>query len=287
MANVRVVTDTVAQLPADIARSFSIEIVPVATVAYRGKVYTDGVDLTLPLVDRILEEEPGRFRTSAIPPSYFLNVFDRLARATDQILVVTLSSRLSAVHNSASLAVQEFSRTRPGVKVRVVDSLNASGGEGLVALEAAKAAAAGFSLEETAAAAERARDNVLCMFVFDTTRYVYRTGRVPRMVGEAADKLSVKPVARLGKDGRVHFVTIARSRKRGIEHVMRALHAAAGERTVDVAVLHAATGADALDLKSRLLAEFRCETALISEFSPVMSYATGPGVLGAAVCPLV
>lgn len=269
------------------AKALLIEVVPVATVVSHGRTYTDGVDLTPSLVEKIMEEEPGRFRTSAIPPSYFVNTFERLSRESSDILVVTLSSRLSAVYNSAVMASEQLAKEKPGIRIRVLDSLSASGGEGLIALAAAKAAAKGLSVDETLAVAEKARERVLCMFVFDTTRYVYRTGRVPRVVGEAADKLGVKPVCKLGKDGRVHFVMIARSRKKGVQYIMDALHNWAANRPVDAAVLHSAAEADAQELKSRIVAEFTCETVFVSEFSQVMSYATGPGVLGAAVLPVV
>lgn len=285
MARVRVVTDSIAQLPAELAREYLVEVVPAATVVCDGKVLTDGIDLTIQLAYDCLSRNPGGWATSAISPSYFLDVFEKLSVSTSSLVCVTVSSKLTAVHNVACIAAEQAMARNAGLAIRVVDSMNAAGGEGLIALAAARAAKEGGSLEQVVLAAENGRRKTRCMFVFDTVKFVYRTGRVPRVVGEAGDRLGIKPLARIGEDGKVHFVSLGRSRGRGVEHILQSMHESIGSGPVDAVVVHTAAALEAEALKSKVAAEFNCRSLFVSEFSPIMGYATGPGVLGMAICP--
>lgn len=152
-------------------------------------------------------------------------------------------------------------------------------------MAAARAAASGKPFGEVLQAAESARDSVRCLYVLDTMRYVHRTGRVPRKVGGAAERLSIRPVCKIGKDGLAHLVTLGRSLNKGVELITRMLREGEGNGSVDVMVMHAAAEPQAQELKYRVQAEFNCRSIVVSEFSPIMGYATGPGVLGLAVCP--
>lgn len=287
MGNVRVVTDTIAQVPAEVAKEYMVEVVPAATAVCDGKVLTDGVDLTLQVAYDCLARNPRGWLTSAISPRYFASVFDKLAESTSDVVCVTVSSKLSAVYNVATIAAEQAMNDRHGLRVWVVDSLSAAGGEGLISLAAARAAMEGKSIDEVVSAAESARSRTHCMFVFDTIKFVYRTGRVPKIVGEAGDRLGVRPIARIGQDGKVHFVTLSRSRAKGVEQIMKTLRESDGYKPVDAVVVHTAAAADAEALKARVEGEFECRSIFVSEFSPIMGYATGPGVLGVAVCSLV
>lgn len=127
MPNVRIITDTISQLPSGLAKEYSIEVIPAATVVCDGKVLTDGVDLTLSAAFALLEQNPRQWVTAAITPSYFVTAFDELSELTNDILCITASSKLTTVYNSAILATAATSKKRPGLQLRVFDSMNASG----------------------------------------------------------------------------------------------------------------------------------------------------------------
>jgi DegV family protein with EDD domain len=140
-------------------------------------------------------------------------------------------------------------------------------------------------MEEVIVAAERARENAECLFVFGTTKHLYRSGRIPRAASQVGSVLGAKPVCRIGRDGRVHFIGVVRSRAKGVERVLRMLREHVGSRPVYGMVLHTAAADDAESLRGRVEREFNCMEVLVSEFSPVMGYAVGPGLLGVALCP--
>ncbi len=285
MSNVRIITDTIAQLPPDVAGRYGIEVVPAATATCGGKVLTDGVDLTIPEVYRALDRG-ARFTTAAISPAHFSRVLERLSETTSEIVCITVSEKLSSVFRSASAAAEGIIRSRPWLDLKVFDSRNATGGQGLIVLSAAMVAARGKTLCDVLLAAEKARRQAWCLFVMDTVRYAHRTGRIPKLFGDVAETAGVKPMFKIGKDGLVHLVSFSRDRGKGILRIMDSLEAEMGRNLIDVFVAHSAAAQDAKDIEARLQARFNCRYSYFSEFSPIMAFGAGPGVLGVAACPV-
>ena len=285
MQRVRIVTDTVAQLTEEIIQRFWIKVVPAATIFCDGRTFVDGVDISPAEAYQLLAQNPSQFTTAATPPDYFSKAFEELSNTVKEILCITVSSKLSAVYNTAVVAGEQVTEKAPELRIRVFDSMSASGGEGLIAFAAARAAAAGLDLDGVTAVAEEARQNSECLFVFDTLRDAYRTGRIPKVASQAAAILSVRPLCRIGRDGKVHFIGLARSRAKGVQRMFEIARERVGDMPIYVMVMHTAALADAERLKARVETEFNCREVFVSEFSPVMGYATGPGVLGIALCP--
>ena len=285
MQRVRIVTDTVAQLTEELIQRHWIKVVPAGTIHCDGRDFVDGVDITPAEAYRLLADDPSQFATAATSPRYFSEAFDELSSTVNEIFCITVSSKLSAVYNTAVLVSEQISEKTPELKIRVFDSMNAAGGEGLIALAAARAAARGLDLDGVTAVADKAREHSEVIFVFDTLRHVYRSGRIPKVVSQAADKLNVRPLCHIYGDGRVHFIGLARSRQKGLQRIIEMARERVGDKPIYVMVVHADALADAEKLKDRVEVEFNCCDTFISEFSPIMGYATGPGTLGIAFCP--
>jgi fatty acid-binding protein DegV len=96
--------------------------------------------------------------------------------------------------------------------------------------------------------------------------------------------LSIKPILAISPktSGVVHFIGAVRSRERGIEKMLKIMRSRVGQAPAHVAVMHAYAPDEAEKLKERVLAEFNCAELWVTEFSPVMGYATGTGTLGLA-----
>ena len=285
MQKVRIVTDTVAQLTEEIIQKHWIKVVPAATIFCNGKIFVDGVDISAAEAYRLLAQNPSQFTTAAIPPDYFRKAFEELSNSVKEILCITVSSKLSGVYNNAVMASEQMRERAPDLNIRVFDSMNAAGGEGLIALAAARAAAGGLGLDGVTAVADRARESAECLFVFDTLRDAYRTGRIPKVASRVGTILRVRPLCRIYRDGRVHFIGLTRSRGKGVQRIIEIARERVGDMPVYVMVMHTAALADAEKLKAQVEREFNCRDVLVTEFSPVMGYATGPGVLGIALCP--
>jgi DegV family protein with EDD domain len=271
-----------ACLNRELAEKYEIGIIPINLYA-GGKNYRDGVDITPSEAYKLFLEDPDSFNTSSASPMDCLQAFREASRQAPNILCITLSTGLSTLYNAA-VDARELARDElPGITIEVMDSHQATPSEGMIALAAARAAAEGKDLSEVIQAAEKVKSKVNAIVLLDTTKYVYRSGRVPKIASMIGSALNIRPV--LTVSGTVHFSGMVRSRKQGIERILQMMRDRVGNRPVHIAVFHAYALDEAERLKERISAEFNCIEVWLSEFSPVMGYACGTGTVGTAFYP--
>ncbi len=273
-------TDSIASLTPEIVKQYRLRIVPI-NIYFDGKVYRDGVDITPSEAYRLLEEAPDLFATSAASAGEYLEAYQELSAQSQAILCITLSSGLSTLCNMARLAKEEAKDKLPGTTIEVMDSKTAAGGEGLVALAAARAAAEGKDLAEVIKIAEVVRDRVNVIGLMKTVRHVHRTGRIPKLAARAASIINIKPIFTI-TGGVVRFAGLARTREHGVKRVLNIMRKKVGTRPVHVIVSHANVPDEGERLKERISSEFNCAELWLTDFSPVMGYATGRGTLAVA-----
>lgn len=277
---VAIVTDSIACLTRELVEQYQVRIVPVNFYA-NGRVYKDWNGVTPSEAYQLFLKDPESFRTSAASPADYFEVYRELGQRVSDILCVTTSSKLSTEYDSARVARERARAELPQVSIEVVDSETATAAEGFIALAAARAAARGKSLAEVTEAAMKTRDEVTLIAFLDTVRYVYRTGRVPRIATSVGAKLNIRPIFTISS-GVVCFKGMVRSRQRGIDQLICKMRDKVGQDPVHIAVMHAYAPDEAEKLKERVAAEFNCAELWVAEFSPLMGYATGTGTLGLA-----
>lgn len=271
-----------ACLNREMVEKYEIEIIPIIFYA-GGKIYHDGEDITPTEAYKLFLEDPDSFNTSSASPADCLEIYRKASQRTPNILCVTVSIGLSTLYNAANDAVELAREELPGISIAVLDSSTATPAEGMVALAAARAAADGQDLPACLQAAEKVKAKVNALVLLDTLRHVYRSGRVPRIASLIGAAINVRPI--LTVSGTVHFTSLVRSRKQGIERILRMMKDRLGERPAHVAVTHAYAPEEAGMLKERVAAEFNCVELWLSEFSPIMGYACGTGTIGTAFYP--
>jgi DegV family protein with EDD domain len=247
----------------------------------QGKTYRDLVDITPTEAYKLFLQDPERFNTTPASPGHYLEAYRTAVNGAKDILCVTLSSKLSTGFEIARLAKEQAKTDLPQTNIEVLDSQNVTAAEGFVALAGARAAAAGKGLAEVVQVAKQVREKVTFLAFLETIRYVYRTGRVPKMAAQFGSILSIKPIL-TSSNGLVRFKGIARNREQGIRRLLEIMRKKVDNQPVHVGVMHAFAPDEASMLKERIAAEFNCNELWISEFSPVMGYATGTGTLGLA-----
>jgi len=275
-----IVTDSLACLTPELARRYNIFVVPLSFML-KGQVYRDWVDISPSQAYELFLQDPDSFQSSAPAPVDFLNTFREAGRTADNVLCVTLSAKLSNTYNTASLAAREIKPEFPHVNFTIIDSMTTTAAEGMVALAGARAAEAGLDILEIVGAAEKAAARVKFYAVLDTIRHVYRSGRIPKIASQIGSVLQVRPILSITPetDGFVHFDGIVRTRQNGVERILKMMQGEAGSRPVRVAVMHAYALEEAQKLKERVAAMFNCREIWLTEFSPLMGYATGTGTL--------
>ena len=275
-----VVTDSIACLTNELVEQYKIEIVPIRLLV-QGKVYRDSLDITPSEAYELFLQDPESFTTSPSSPGHYLEVYREASERAKSILCITLSSKLSTGYDMARAAKEQAKTELPTTFIEVLDSQNVTAAEGFVALAAARAAANGKDLTGVIKVAEKVRDKVTFIILLDTIRHVYRTGRIPKVAAQVGSILKIKPIL-TSSDGLVRFNGLVKNRERGISRLLEMLRDKVGKNPVHLAVMHAYAPEEAEMLKERISSEFNCAELWITEFSPVMGYATGTGTVGFA-----
>jgi DegV family protein with EDD domain len=279
MSKVLVMTDTVACIPKDLAREYNIKVVPAANIFYDGHEYIDGVTLIATDAYQLIKKDPDRFVTSALTPAYLAEEFGKASKETQNILFITLSSALSAASKTAQLAAELSKEKTPQTTIRIFDSKTVGGAQGLIALAAAKAATKGMSLDDIASIAEKARQQTHGLMMLDTLRYVYRTGRMSKMGSRIAAMFNIKPINRMTDEGKLEMVDRTRNRDDGLEILINLIQDYAKTDALHFIVSHADASDMANQFSEMLKQKFNCLSLIISDYSPVMGYGSGPGAI--------
>ena len=280
MVSVAVVVDSIACLTREMVEQYGVTVLPLNF--YVGdRIYRDWVDVTPSEAYKLFLKDPDSFKTSSVSPGECLEAYREIGKKADSILCITVSSKISAVNNSAIEAKNQVMEELPHVSVEVFDSRTCAAAEGFIALAAARAAAEGKNLVEVVKVAEEVRERANFLIFLDTIKHVYRSGRIPKIASQAGSILSVKPILTTAS-GVLHFAGVARSKKSGVDKLLKMMRDRVGSNPVHVAVTHAYAPDDAEVLKERISSEFDCSELWISEFSPLMGYACGTGALGVA-----
>ena len=277
---VAIVADSIACLTKELVEQYGITIAPIP-ITFQGKIYRDWVDITPTEAYELFLKDPDSFKTAGASPGIFLEAYRQASKRAKNILCITISAKISGACEAAKQAVEEARKEMPQLSIEVMDSQTVTASEGLVALAAARADEAGKSLAEVVKVAEEMRDRVTFLALLDTIRHVYRTGRIPKIAAQAGSMLGIKPIL-TSSGGLIKFAGAVRSRAHGIEKLLKIMRGKVGESPAHVIVMHAYAPEDAEKLKERVAAEFNCAELWITEFSPVMGYATGTGTLGLA-----
>ena len=219
---VRIVTDSTADIPAEVADALGIAVVPL-TVFFGEEAFLDGVDLDNAGFYRKLQSSKDLPRTSQPAPASFQAAYTRLIdEGADAILSVHLSSKLSGTYQSACTARDSLPESVRHIPVEVIDSKSISVGMSRAIMQAAEEARRGLGLEEIKAHAldQLARTHILA--VLDTLEYVKRGGRIGGARAMLGNMLSVKPLIAL-KDGEVVPVEQPRTRNKAYTRIAQLL----------------------------------------------------------------
>ena len=280
MKKVAVMADSIGCIPRDLVETYGIEIVA-PNIYWNGSVYRDWLDITPGQAYELLQKDPEAFSTAAPSPGDLADTYRKISETAESLLFVTVSSKVSTLHNAAIAAKGLLKDELPDTRIEVLDSRTCTGAEGFVVMAAARVASEGKSLAEVIDAAKSVRDRVDLLFVLDTVRHAYRTGRIPRLASRVGSLLDVKPVMGWW-DGAARFKSMTRSREKGVEQIFSLMRSRVGGKRVHVAVHHTDAAEEGEKLKERVRQEFDCVDLWLTEFSPIMGYSAGRGALGLA-----
>jgi len=273
---VKIVTDSLSDITDDLARELGVTVVPLY-VRFGEEVYRDRVEMTTDEFYHKLVHGDTFPTTTQPPPGDFVDVYKKLAKETDEILVIVISSKLSGTYQSA---LQAKSMVEEKCRIEVIDSLTVAMGFGLIVIEAAKAAQAGANLDELADLVRKAMPRSHLIAYFDTLKYLAKGGRIGKAQGLLGAMLSIKPILTT-KEGEMAPLTRVRSLAAGMDYLY---NSAAGFSKIEaIAVEHATTPDEADKLVERLSSVFPKERIYRSTISPVVGTYAGPNAIALTV----
>ena len=269
-------TDSAADLSAHMLESMSVRKIPLNVFMkdapaqpcmLRGRAFYDAL-------------RAGQVAcTSAANLARFREAFSETLEAGRDILYLAFSSPLSCMYATARIAAEELREQYPERTIRIVDTLCASLGEGLLVYRCAEQQLRGFSLDELAAYAEETKLKIMHWFTVDDLMFLKRGGRASSVSAFAGTLLGIKPVLHVSDEGKLVPRQKVRGRKNAILELGRRFDAECTDKASTVFIAHADAHDAAEMLKSALLHEFGAKQVVIGEIGPVIGAHAGSGTV--------
>jgi DegV family protein with EDD domain len=275
-----VVTDTTAYLPDDLVAEHGIQLVSLY-VTLDGQQRRES-DITTAEYDDFYERlsrSEGGATTSQPSVGDFRAVYEPLLADGRDIVSIHLSAGISGTCDSARQARQQLAdEGKGGERITVVDSRSGCGGQGLMALIAARAAAEGLGPEESLERVGSARDTLKLWFAIDTLEYLRKGGRIGAAQALLGSALQIKPILTLEEE--ITPIERVRTRRRAFERLVDVARERkeAGARAWVVQHIHDPETARQLVEQCREV--FDDDPVFVSEVGPVIGAHIGPGLLG-------
>jgi len=273
---VQVITDSTLDIPHNLAVELGIRVVPIY-VRFGDKTYRDGVDIQVDEFYSMLSSSPFHPATSQPNPEDFTAVYKEYCDAVDGIVSIHISSKVSGTYNSAVLAQKMLESRCP---IEVIDSKFNSAGLGLVVIAAARLAQSGASLPEVTNEANRAINQVGMFGMFETMKYLARSGRVNKTIATASRILNVMPLLTF-HDGEIVRAGLVRIISRGMDKIYEFV-----KNNIPISeliIVHSEVSDQANQMKRRLLEFIEEEKISIAELGAGLGVHGGPGVLLAVI----
>ena len=278
MANYQIITDSGADLPVEKLAELDVKLVSLSLL-FRGQTLADSVtDETKEFYAAMRAGETAS--TAAVNPDGWAAVMEPALREGKDLLVIAFSSGLSTTYQSAMIAADELRETYPGRTIRVVDSLCASLGGGLLVWHACKMRDAGMSLDSLADWVEANKWHLCHWFTVDDLKYLKRGGRISAATALVGTMLNIKPVLHVDDEGHLVSVSKVRGRKASIEALAQQMEklSAFGENEVAF-ICHGDCLEDARLLEKMIKERCGVKEVFIGYTGAVIGSHSGPGTL--------
>mgnify|MGYP001245962089 CR=1 FL=1 len=277
MANVVVLTDSTAYIPAEITNQLPISVIPL-TLILDGKTYFDGEDIMPDEFYQLLLTSSSMPQTSQVTVSQYEKRFEQLIDEGYEILNLGISSGISSSYQSACQAQKSF----PGKPIEILDTKLVSMALGFQVLAAARAAKDGATLAECKLIAENAYPKIGVYFTVDSLKFLAAGGRINSAKRLLGTVLNIKPILEI-RDGKIELVESVISKKKALNRMVNLVEKGIdGRKPIRVSVFHALDHKAALVLQDELEKQFHPVENILSFVSPVVGAHVGPGTVSIA-----
>lgn len=280
-----VITDSAADIADDDMDRLDIHLVP-CRVQFGDRGYLDKVSITAEEFYTELDSNPNHPTTSQPSPGDYRRQLQFLARHFPDVLCLSITARASGALQAAQSAAE---RVDGAGRVHILDSKNASTGQGLLAIFAAECAKAGLSVTQTISALESLIPQTHSYALIRDLRYAVRGGRIPRYLQTISTLLRLLPILRTIPDGRVAGAGFLFGKHDRLRRFSRFVaRRTPADRPINVAVGHAQCVEDAAVLERHLRDRLPLiRTLTVTDLGAALGTHAGSGTLTVATQPYI
>ncbi len=267
--------DGAGDIPEDWLSKYDIQVIPI-NIHFNNKIFLQGVDLSNDDFYHLVETTGIIPKTSQPTPQQFVEFYTRIAQASDTILSLHVTSKLSGTYNSAVLAAKELKN-----KLNIIpfDSGSGSAAIGFMCKEIRQLEKSEATLQVILTRLNVIRQSVNIVLTLDTLEYARLSGRVKAVQASLASLVKIKPVIIL-KDGVLDMREKVRTRQRAIDRVIEIIHSRVNDRLVNVAVVHSQSIETAKELIKKVRETFHVNELILTDLSIGIAANLGPGTIG-------
>ena len=275
---IQLFTDTSANLPCELVNKYGISVIPFTytmdgvehipdTDKFDGKAYYDAI------------RGGSDVKTSMINVACFGEYFGKALEKGDDVLYIGMSGGISGTAHAAQLAVRELSESYPDRKIIAVDTLGASLGEGMLALEAAEKILEGMDISEIAAHVRRLIPHMCQCFTVDDLRYLKKNGRISGAASLIGNMLGIRPLLIGNNEGKIILKEKVRGAKKVLDAMANRYAELVLDKMQDIGIAHADNEAGKAYLVQRLRDKGFTGKCLSVCYEPVTGSHVGPGAV--------
>ena len=273
MSRIKIITDSSCDLNKDIVQKYNIGIVGL-NVSFGEETYIDG-EMDNDTFYKRMAESKELPKTSSPSPERFIKSYE----GKDEILVLTISSKLSATYSTAVLARSLFLEENSNKRIAVIDTQTGSVGQGLIVLKAAQLAQEGKSLSEIVEIIEKIKNDIVLFGSLETLENAIKGGRINPLAGKLINALNFKIIIQV-VDGLVKPVDKARGDNNSLKKVVESVCSKIPKEGKKVlAIGHSNCLEKALKVKDMMIVNHGFEDIIISEVGSVMGTYTSKGAI--------
>ena len=274
----RILTDNCCDYPAGMYEDLNLTAIPLS-VRFQGKEVTQYNEKWLKKMYAGLREGEDA-TTAAANPTGWAEILEPVLAAGEDALILAFSSGLSTTYQSAVIAASELGEKYPDRKIRVIDTLSASLGQGLLVWYACKKRDEGMGFEELADWCENNKLHLCHWFTVEDLMFLKRGGRVSAATALVGTMLQIKPVMHMDDEGHLIKVSTARGRKASINELAKKLGETGlpGENET-VFICHGDCLEDAQYLEKLVKEKYGVKNVFIYYTGAVIGSHSGPGTL--------
>ena len=278
-----ILTDSCCDLTAEMADELGIVVLPLHLLIGEETFanYLDGREIGFKeFYDRV--RSGAMPTTSAVSVGAFEDAMRPILSEGKDVLCLNFSSALSTTSQSAVIASEELKQEFPESSIRVLDTLSASAGQGLLVYLCAQQKAAGKTMDEVYEYAQGLIPHMSHWVTVDDLNHLKRGGRISATTALVGSMLAIKPVIYVNEEGKLINVGKARGRKAALLHVVSELEKRLMDPSLPVFISHGDCEEDAKFVAEEVRKRTGAETKLITYVGPVIGSHTGAGVI--ALC---